>query len=342
MHSDTCQHKNGVGHDSKTDVGCADDLYVVRLVLHLPHFASQVTQTDPTQSNCAMVEVFGVPTRSTTMALNAEFSTEYKTESWNRNTSTRTIDGDYAKMMPLTAEPELQTYFNWTGGKTNEDNYEVDAATHRPKSANKVIHETLPQTITNVPYRWGEGSYAQFNEGKPLTSGQVHGTSVFSDDNPQEDAWYEYILTNKSKSTAENSYLDLAVNGVSYMKTSVDGNGVSKYDANGLISEARGFIADTLQIDGYFRYKNGDNRRTKLPADTTETDTSWYNRAGNIATLWLYDCETAVPHTQETYTKNTAGQVTSTTSVDGTTGDVVTVNASGVDPVNGKVPHKSP
>ena len=45
------------------------------------------------------------------------------------------------------------------------------------------------------------------------------------------------------KSTAENSYLDLAVNGVSYMKTSVDGNGVSKYDANGLISEARGFIA---------------------------------------------------------------------------------------------------
>ena len=153
VHSDSCQHKNGVGHDSKTDVGCADDLYVVRLVLHLPHFASQVTQTDPTQSNCAMVEVFGVPTRSTTMALNAEFSTEYKTESWNRNTSTRTIDGDYAKMMPLTAEPELQTYFNWTGGKTNEDNYEVDAATHRPKSANKVIHETLPQTITKDVYK---------------------------------------------------------------------------------------------------------------------------------------------------------------------------------------------
>ena len=91
------------------------------------------------------------------------------------------------------------------------------------------------------------------------------------------------------------------------------------------------FIADTLQIDGYFRYKNGDNRRAKLPADTSETDTSWYNRAGNIATLWIYDCETAVPHTQETYTKNTAGQVTSTTSVDGTTGDVVTVNASGVE-----------
>ena len=35
VHSDSCQHKDGVGHDSKTDVGCADDLYVVRLVLHL-------------------------------------------------------------------------------------------------------------------------------------------------------------------------------------------------------------------------------------------------------------------------------------------------------------------
>ena len=38
-------------------------------------------------------EMHGVPTRATVMALNGEFSTEYKTEGWNRNKYTRTIDG---------------------------------------------------------------------------------------------------------------------------------------------------------------------------------------------------------------------------------------------------------
>ena len=47
-----------------------------------------------------------------------------------------------------------------------------------------------------------------------------------------------------------------------------------------LIEESFDAYLDSLTIEMLLEsVKNGDNRRTKLPADTTETDTSWYNRA---------------------------------------------------------------
>lgn len=143
-HADTCQHKDGVGH---TGNACRDELYVVSATFHLPGFAAQVVDGDK-----AFVDVYGVPTRATVMALNGEFSTEYKTESWNRNVNSRTIDGDYAKMLPLTAEPELKTFFNWTGGKTAESNLETDPVTHRPLTHSQLTGDdgatvTVPSLI---------------------------------------------------------------------------------------------------------------------------------------------------------------------------------------------------
>ena len=334
-HDDGCTAKDGIDHNddvaNPNHTACKDELYVTRVTFHLPGFAAKVTQADPTAADAAVIEMHGVPTRATVMSLDGQFSTEYKTESWNANKYTRTIDGDYAKMNPLTAEPEIQTYFNWTGGKTGEGNIEVDQTTHRPltytldtagnKVDSQVIGGTLYRPITNVPYRWGEGdfSYLDFGngEGEGWKVGQDHATPRFTDtlaapdktsDNPREDAWYEYILTNKSKSTAENGYLDLAIDGVSMMKVTKDANGTYQRATNEIVEQARGFIADELQIDGYYRYRDGDATRTKLPADTTVTSTKWTNRAGTVSKLWLYGCSTVVPHASSEDFTGTDGQ----------------------------------
>ena len=338
-HSDSCTHKDGVDHDK--DAGCTDELYVTRVVFHLPGFAAKVTQTDPTAADAAVVEMHGVPTRATVMALNGEFSTEYKTEGWNRNKYTRTIDGDYAKMNPLTAEPEIQTFFNWTGGKTGENNIEVDQTTHRPlthtvdedgnKQPSNAIDGILDRAITNVPYRWGEGdfSFLDFGNGagEGQLVGQIHGTPAFTDKtgaNPREDAFYEYILTNRSKSTAENGYLDLSIDDVANRKVTVNANGVAVPDNKSVYEMARGFIADELQIDGYYRYRSGDNTHAKQPATQDPTNMKWTNRAGTVSRLWLYGCDTVVPHaSKEEYT---SGSVKYRRTMDPVTGDIVVEN----------------
>lgn len=87
-HGEACNAKNGVDHNVESvnptanRADCKNELYVTRVVFHLPSFAAQVTETDPTKGDCAVIEMHGVPTRATVMSLNGEFSTEYLTENW--------------------------------------------------------------------------------------------------------------------------------------------------------------------------------------------------------------------------------------------------------------------
>ena len=328
-HSDDCAHKNGVDHPSAAESSCSNQKYITRVVFHLPGFAANKAMGTQAAGTSAFIDVFGAPTRATTMALNAVFSTDYKTDSWNRDASYRTVDGDFAKMKPLTAEPEVEMFFNWDGGRTldasgnvvnnasvpgsplnGEAHMETDRTTHLPlrNASGTAIADITGSSngntsqVTSIPYRWGEGK----------TQAAAEGTGFNGTDNPLEEAWYEYILTNGSRSTAENSYLDLAVNGISRFA-----------GGDGLTTETRGFIGKELQIDGYYRYVTGDPKHTKvLPANQHEgTSYSWYNRAGNFPVLWLYDYATHVPH--EALERVTESGTTYTYSVDDKTGAVV-------------------
>ena len=199
------------------------------------------------------------------------------------------------------------------------------------------IDGILNSAITNVPYRWGEGdfSFLDFGNGagKGQLVGQIHGTPAFTDTvdapdktgaNPREDAFYEYILTNRSKSTAENGYVDLSIDDVANRKVTVNANGVAVPDNKSVYEMARGFIADELQIDGYYRYRDNDNAHTKLPATQDPAGTKWTNRAGTVSRLWLYGCDTVVPHASTE--EDTFDGVKFRRTMDPSTGEIVVEN----------------
>ncbi len=326
-HTDDCTHQNGANHPKPGESGytnCLNTQYVVRVVFHPPGFAANVAQGSQAAGTSAFIDVHGTPTRATTMALNAVFSTDYKTNSWNGNTTSRTVDGDFAKMLPLTAEPDITTYFNWDGGRTlnasgtvvsnagkdghpldGEAHLETDRDTHLPL---RNADGTQKYTVTSVPYRWGEGDAQAAAE-----------DAGWSADNPLEEAWFEYILTNASRSTAEDGYLDLALNNMTRFAAGDDK----------LATQTRGFIGKELQIDGYYRYLVGDSRRTKvLPANIDPSKSyAWTNRGGVIPTLWFYDYNTYVPH--KALDTVVESSVTYEYSVDKNTGEVVKSRVNG-------------
>ena len=125
-----------------------------------------------------------------------------------------------------------------------------------------------------VPYRWGEG--------------------VTDSGDEREFAWYEYTLENDTRSTADQSYLDLIVDQVS-IETGTDG----------LTKKPRGFLVKELQIDGYQRVSTAGKKPVITPdqfATNPNIAYEWTNRAGKISAIWIFGYNQTVYHDYGTHT----------------------------------------
>lgn len=148
--------------------------YVLKTVMHLPSFASSVTFSRLSSTYLGVyggqepfIDFHGVPSRAVHMQLHGTFSTEYKTDSWNSETSSNnnaytTTDETHGTttwscMIPLTAEPAMRTTFNWSGGQTGETHYTVSVAEngYNVITPSEIANPRSLQGRTGyVPYRW--------------------------------------------------------------------------------------------------------------------------------------------------------------------------------------------
>lgn len=222
--------------------------YLVATTFHFEYFGDHIAIGSDPKAFEYYVDFYGRPTRSATMSLTGTWSTDYATNSWNGywpgnyytyGTTTSnwkswpgspqnqanlnnvdgvdlafgsqwdanrcTVHGSTAWMKATTAEPEVYSYFNWTGGVTNEKHLQI-----------RDFSISGNYNYDTVPYRWGQAD--------------------------NEQAWYEYVLENRSNSEAEEGFLDMTVNGVSTYNSA---------DPLMIKDAIRGFKTSSLEIDGW-------------------------------------------------------------------------------------------